>query len=167
MTMSTEPSNLQGQPAPPKGSSRAQSWGGEIGAVALFALSLIFIFGGLKLGLGSFFRLGTGAFPFISGSILAVLAIFVGLHEWRSKGLSHPPDWISFLAIVAAIAIFASTADRLGLVPAVFMSVIIASFPDRSLSLMGKAILGAIVSAACWVLFIRLLNLPFKAFVGM
>lgn len=143
------------------------SWGGEIGALALLVLSIVFIVGGLKLGLGSPFRLGTGAFPFVSGSILAVLAVFVGVHEWRSEGLSDPPDWISFLAIVAAIAMFASTADRLGLVPAAFMSVIIASFPDRSLPLVGKAILGAIVSVACWVLFIKLLNLPFKAFVGL
>ena len=167
MNMSTEPQNPQCQPDPMEGSKRAHSWGGEIGAFALFVLSLVFIVGGLKLGLGSPFRLGTGAFPFISGSILAVLSVFVGIHEWRRAGQGDAPDWISFLAIVAAIVVFASSADRFGLVPAAFLSVVIASFPDRSLPFGGKAILGATVSVACWVLFIRLLNLPFKAFVGI
>lgn len=165
--MSTEPQNLKRQSSLLRESNRAPSWGGEVGAAALFTLSIVFIIGGLELGLGSPFRLGTGAFPFISGSILAVLAVFVGIHEWRNEGLNAPPDWISFLAIIGAIAVFASTADRFGLVPAAFMSVVIASFPDRSLSFLGKATLGAIVSGVCWVLFIKLLNLPFKAFVEM
>ena len=143
------------------------SRGGVIGAVALLILSLIFVIGGLKLGLGSPFRLGTGAFPFASGAILAVLSIFVGLQELRNPTMEDAPDWTSFLAIAAAIAAFAASADRVGLVPAAFLAVVIASAPDRTLPIGGKVLLGGIVSISCWVLFIELLNLPFKAVVGL
>jgi len=142
-------------------------WGGEVGGAILFVVSIIFIIGGLQLGLGSPFRLGTGAFPFITGLILAGLSIAICVQELRSRqGLADRPDWISFLAIIAALAIFASTADRLGLVPGAFLTIVVACLPDRSLSLVGKATLGTIVALVSWVLFIELLNLPFKAFAG-
>jgi uncharacterized membrane protein YdcZ (DUF606 family) len=145
----------------------ALEWGGEIGGAILVVGSIIFMIGGLQLGLGSPFRLGTGAFPFITGLILFVLAAAICLQEWRGgDGLADQPDWINFCAIIAAIAVFAVTAERLGLVPAVFLTILVASSPDRSLSIKGKAILGGGVAAASWVLFIELLNLPFKPIVG-
>ena len=146
----------------------AMEWGGEIGGALLVIGSIIFMIGGVQLELGSPFRLGTGAFPFITGLILFVLAIAICIQEWRGgDGLADTPDWTSFAAIIAALAVFASTADRLGLVPAVFLTILVASSPDRSLSLVGKALLGSIVAVASWVLFIELLNLPFKAVVGI
>ncbi|MDH3659115.1 MAG: tripartite tricarboxylate transporter TctB family protein [Alphaproteobacteria bacterium] len=145
---------------------RALGWGGEIGGGLLLVLSIIFMVGGLDLGLGVPTRLGTGAFPFLTGAVLAVLALVICIEERRGDGLAEMPDWIAFLAITAALASFAVTADRLGLVPAAFLTVVVASLPDRSLPLIGKAILGGIVAAASWALFIGVLNLPFKAFAG-
>lgn len=147
--------------------SGALGWGGEIGGVILLVLSVIFMVGGWQLGLGVPTRLGTGAFPFISGLILAILAIAICIEERRGDGIAERPDWIALLAICAALAVFAVTADRIGLVPGAFLTVIVASFADNSLSIRGKAILGSIVSLACWGLFIELLNLPFKPFVGL
>lgn len=141
---------------------------GAIGGLLLIVTSIIFIIGGIQLGLGSPFRLGTGAFPFVTGILLACLSVAICITEIRSRNtLAQTPDWISFLAITAALAVFASTADHLGLVPATFLTVVVASLPDRDLSLLGKVILGSIIAAGCWLLFIRLLNLPLKAFVGV
>jgi len=144
----------------------ALEWGGEIGGAILLVVSVIFIVGGLQLGLGSPFRLGTGAFPFITGLILSILSIAICIQEWRGDGLEETPDWVGFLAIIGALAVFAATADRLGLVPGTFLTVVVASLPDRGLPPIGKAVLGGIVAAASWVLFVKLLNLPFKAFAG-
>lgn len=144
----------------------ALGWGGEIGGAILLVLSIVFMVGGWQLGLGVPTRLGTGAFPFISGAVLAILAIAICIEERRGDGLEETPDWVGFLAITGALAVFAATADRLGLVPGAFLTVVVASLPDRSLPLVGKAILGCIVALACWGLFIELLNLPFKPFVG-
>ncbi|MEO9650449.1 MAG: tripartite tricarboxylate transporter TctB family protein [Roseobacter sp.] len=128
---------------------------------------LVFVVGGLQLGLGSPFRLGTGAFPFLTGLLLFILAVPICLQDWRSEEERDGPDWVSFLAIGAALAVFAASADRLGLVPAVFFSIIVASAPDRTLPIIGKLILGTIVSLASWGLFVVALNLPLKAFAGV
>jgi hypothetical protein len=144
----------------------ALGWGGEIGGLILLVLSGIFVVGGWQLGLGVPTRLGTGAFPFITGLVLAVLAIVICIEERRGDGIAERPDWIAFAAICASLAVFAVTADRIGLVPGTFLTVIVASLPDRSLPMTGKAILGIVVALACWGLFIELLNLPFKAIVG-
>ncbi|ETX11181.1 hypothetical protein MUS1_12335 [Marinomonas ushuaiensis DSM 15871] len=142
-------------------------WFGATGGIILFIVSIIFIVGGIGLGLGSPFRLGTGAFPFITGMILGALSLAICFYELRGDGLASTPDWIGFCAICSALAVFALTAEKLGLVPAAFLTVFVASLPDRSLSLVGKIILGSCVGAVCWILFIELLNLPFKPFVGL
>lgn len=143
-------------------------WGGALGGLILLAISIIFITGGLQLGLGSPFRLGTGAFPFATGLILAVLAVAICIQEFRDgEGLVDTPDWVNFLAIIAALAVFALTADRFGLIPGVFLTILVASGPDRSLSFPGKAMLGVVVAIGSWLLFIKVLNLPFKAIVGL
>jgi hypothetical protein len=165
--METEDRNLEGPETPEAEEHSSLGWGGEIGGGILLVLSVIFMVGGWELGLGVPTRLGTGAFPFISGALLAILSIVICIEERRGDGIAETPDWIAFLAICAALAVFAVTAERIGLVPAAFLTVIVASLPDRSLSFRGKAILGSVVSLACWGLFIELLNLPFKPFVGL
>ncbi|MEP2471974.1 MAG: tripartite tricarboxylate transporter TctB family protein [Paracoccaceae bacterium] len=144
-----------------------RSVGSELGGLLLFVLSIIFIVGGWQLGLGVPTRLGTGAFPFLTGVTLAILAVFIVLADRRGTGLAEIPDWIALLAIASALAVFAIAVDRVGLVPGVFLTVIVASFPDRSLSFFGKAVLGACIALACWLVFIEGLNLPFKPFVGV
>ena len=144
----------------------ALGWGGEIGGALLLVLSVIFMVGGWRLGLGVPTRLGTGAFPFVTGAILALLAAVICIEERRGDGIAEMPDWIAFLAICGALAVFALTADRLGLVPGTFLTVVVASSPDRNLPFVGKVILGGIVALACWGLFIEVLNLPFKPFAG-
>jgi len=162
--MGTEDKNITPLEASEMDDNSALGWGGEIGGLILVGLSLIFMVGGWQLGLGVPTRLGTGAFPFITGAVLAILAAVICVEERRGDGIAETPDWIAFSAISAALAVFAVTADRIGLVPGTFLTVVVASLPDRSLPFLGKAILGSIVSLACWGLFIMALNLPFKPF---
>jgi hypothetical protein len=166
--MTTQPrKNVSVETPAPNKHGGGLGWGGEIGGLLLLGLSIIFMVGGWQLGLGVLTRLGTGAFPFVTGAVLAVLAVFICIAERRGDGLAELPDWIGLVAIAAALAVFASTVDRIGLVPGVFATVIVASLPDRSLSLVGKAVLGVVVALACWAIFIRVLNLPFKPFIGI
>ncbi|MDW3223603.1 MAG: tripartite tricarboxylate transporter TctB family protein [Paracoccaceae bacterium] len=141
-------------------------WQGLIAGGILCAGSMIFIVGGWQLGLGSPFRLGTGAFPFITGFILMILSLAIAVQDVRSEPAQEAADWISLTAIGAALAVFAGTADRLGLVPAVFLTILVASAPDRNLPIGGKVALGAAISLAAWAIFIQALNLPLNAFAG-
>ncbi len=140
---------------------------GALGGAGLLALSMVFIVGGFELGIGSLRRLGTGAFPVITGFTLAVLSLAIIAADLRDTSDAEPPDWISFAAIGAALAVFALTVGRIGLVPGVFLTTITASLPDPSLRLFGKLALGAGVSLVCWALFIGLIGLPFDAFMGL
>ncbi|SDD52136.1 tripartite tricarboxylate transporter TctB family protein [Ruegeria marina] len=164
--MAAEPERTDNQPGQAENSHSALGWGGEIGGLVLLALSVVFMVGGWQLGLGVPTRLGTGAFPFVTGAILAILSTVICIEERRGDGIAETPDWVELFAICAALAVFAVTADRLGLVPAVFLTVIVASMPDRTLPLLGKVVLGAVVALGCWAVFIELLNLPLKPFPG-
>jgi hypothetical protein len=164
--MQPEPKTPDPAAADPKDGHTPLGWGGEFGGVLLLILGIVFLVGGWQLGLGAPTRLGTGAFPFVTGAILVILAAVICVEERRGDAFAETPDWVAFLAICGALAVFAVTADRVGLVPAVFLTVVVASLPDRSLPFLGKAILGCILAMACWGLFIKVLNLPFKPFVG-
>ncbi|MDF2235142.1 tripartite tricarboxylate transporter TctB family protein [Albimonas sp. CAU 1670] len=146
---------------------RLRAHWGAAGALFLIGLAICFMVGGLELGLGVLFRPGTGAFPFFTGLILAGLCVAILVQDLADPGLAERPDWISFAAIAAALAVFAATADRLGLVPAAFLTTVVASVPDRSLPFPGKAALGAAVALGSWLLFIQALGLPFKAIAGI
>ncbi len=165
--MPTEPQNHPNQLSEHEEDIGGLGWGGEIGGILLFALSIIFMVGGWQLGLGVPTRLGTGAFPFATGAVLAVFSVLICIAERKGDGLAETPDWIGMGAIAIALAVFAVSVERVGLVPGVFATVIVASMPDRSLSFPGKAFLGIVVALLCWAVFIKLLNLPFKPFVGM
>jgi len=143
------------------------AWLGALGGAGLLVLSIVFIVGGFDLGVGTPRRLGTGAFPVITGFVLAVLSLAVITADLRDASDAERPDWISFAAIGAALAIFALTVGRIGLVPGVFLTTITASLPDPSLPFPGKLVLGALVALACWGLFIGLIGLPFDAFMGI
>lgn len=140
---------------------------GALGGGALFLLSLVFIVGGYELGTGSLRRLGTGAFPVITGVVLAVLSLAVMAADLRDTSDAERPDWISFAAIGGALAVFALTVGRIGLVPGVVLTTIVASLPDPSLPFRGKLALGVIVGLGCWGLFITVIGLPIAAFGGL
>jgi hypothetical protein len=103
----------------------------------------------------------------ITGVILAVLSLAVMAADLRDTSDAERPDWISFAAIGGALAVFALTVGRIGLVPGVFLTTITASLPDPSLPFVGKLALGALVGLGCWGLFIGLIGLPFSAFGGL
>lgn len=143
------------------------AWLGALGGLALLVLAIVFIVGGYELGFGSPRRLGTGAFPVITGFALAVLSLAVIAADVADKTDLEKPDWISFAAIGGALVVFALSVGRIGLVPGVFLTTVTASLPDPVLKFPGKMLLGIIVALGCWGLFIEVINLPFKPFMGL
>lgn len=141
-------------------------WMGALGGAGLFVLAMVFVLGGIDLGVGSARRLGTGAFPVLSGLALALLSLCIILGDLRDPPGQDRPDWVSFTAIGAALAVFALVAEPFGLVPAVFLATVTASLPDRSLHWAIKPVLGIGVALASWGLFIGLLDLPFQSIKG-
>ena len=165
MMNGSDPETIINQPVVDKYSGKA--FRGALGGVFLLVLSMIFIIGGLRLGLGVPTRLGTGAFPFMTGLLVFVLAAVIFVQETRGAGIALNPDWVAFFSVLTGVAAFAVCIDLFGLFPSAFFTVIIASMPDKKLKFSHKAVLGLFVACVCWVLFIKILNLPFRAFVGI
>lgn len=155
-----------GTPLNKDGVRRRPAWSNAVGGGVLLAVALIFVIGGIRIGLGSPIRLGAGAFPAITGLLLGALAIGVIFEALTEPFTSERPDWVSFVGISASLAVFSVVAPRFGLIPAVFLATITASLPDRSLPMPGKIVLALVMSAIGWGLFIELLDLPFKSFRG-
>lgn len=150
----------------PGGVLRRPSWSNAVGGVALLAVALIFVIGGVQIGLGSPIRLGAGAFPALTGLVLGGLALGIIVEALTEPFTPERPDWVSFVGISASLAVFSVVAPRFGLIPAVFLATITASLPDRSLAMPGKIVLALAMSAIGWGVFIELLDLPFKSFRG-
>lgn len=145
----------------------SHAWLGALGGLGLLGLSMVFVIGGFEMGVGTPRRLGTGAFSVLTGLTLAALSIAIIVLDLRDSSDTETPDWISFFAIGAALAVFATVSERLGLLPAVFLATVVASFPDPGLKFRGKLVLATIIALGCWGLFIGLLDLPFQAFKGL
>lgn len=165
-------SNLRGETskglaADPPRARRRLCWLGALGGGALCALAAVFVLGGVDLGVGSARRLGAGAFPFLSGLVLAVISLGVALADLRDWRPAERPDWVFFAAVGGALAVFALVVERFGLIPAVFLAAVTASLPDRSMPWAMKAVLGLVVALASWGLFIGLLDLPLQALKGV
>lgn len=144
-----------------------RAWLGALGGLGLLGLSMVFVIGGFEMDVGTPRRLGTGAFSVLTGLTLAALSIAIIIFDLRDSSDTEIPDWISFFAIGAALAVFATVSERFGLLPAVFLATVVASLPDPSLKFGAKLILATIIALGCWGLFIGLLDLPFQAFKGL
>ena len=143
--------------------------GGAVLAIAGLAFA---VYAGAELSLGSFRRMGPGMFPLILGITLAgfgMVQLLLGVAAWRSQSdqgeLALPRLPVRPLAMVLlAVIAFGLLIRVLGLVPAIFVTVILATFADRALSLIGAVVLATCLSVLCWLIFIVGLNLPIQAF---
>ncbi|WP_245945011.1 hypothetical protein [Pelagibacterium lacus] len=59
--------------------------------------------------------------------------------------------------------VFAITIDLFGLIPAIFITGVIAALGDTRTRLHEAAAIGAIMALGIWVVFVLLLNLPIDA----
>lgn len=133
-----------------------------------------FAIGSSEYSVGKAARMGPGYFPLVLGVVLAILGVLIALKSIR--GIEHPDGRIGTLAlkplccIIGANVLFglglagvaALGIPPMGLVLAVFMLVFTASLADAQFHWRSSLVLSAILSIGSYVLFVRLLHLPFK-----
>jgi hypothetical protein len=125
-------------------------------AAAAFALS--------KYSMGTISRMGPGMMPVSLGLILAFFGLAIFVPALSRRGPSIDPKFRSLTALSISIICFALMIDTLGLVPAVFSAVVIATLAEKLISLKSAVILGAALSLVTWAIFILGLGLPIAAF---
>lgn len=125
----------------------------------IFALGLICAIYGWKYGPGQLNDIGPGAFPLGLGvalMILSVLCMAEAGHEWPLSRKLSP------LAIyLPAIVIWALLIESAGLLLATLALIVVCSFVDDKLSVFKAIILGLVLAAVGYVVFILGFGLPF------
>lgn len=136
------------------------SWGmlGAVGAVA-FWLALGF-------GWGSGPRIGSAHLPLLLSGLLTAVAAWGLVDTWRRQIGGTAVQWRPLIAISAAVVFFAATVERLGLVPAVLVSMVIAYLGQSERDHARFVVFAAGFAALVWLIFAKGLGLPMRAFGG-
>jgi hypothetical protein len=143
------------------------------GAQDLCAGLLFVFFGALALYLaraypfGTAMRMGPGYFPTILGGILALLGAAILLKGLLVRGPAIGTfALVPLVLILSAVALFAVTVERFGILVAVALAVVVSALPSGQFRWGEVAALLVVMAALAVGLFTYGLGLPFKVFPG-
>jgi hypothetical protein len=137
-----------------------------IGGLAAIAVGGFAIWEGGSYPVGSARQMGPGYFPVSLGLLMLTLGAVLCLEGLRAPEPAEPADRRAFLAVIAGIAAFALLLGRLGLVPATFALVLVASAARPGSRPLATLLLAAAISGLALLLFRQLLGLPLPAWRG-
>ena len=136
------------------------------------ALGLIFVLIGMAFAIGSrsaeigtAFRMGPGYFPLLLSFVLMLLGAIIIAGSF--KGINEPfviVPWRGLLLVLAAPVAFGLTVRKLGLAPAIILTVILSVYASRrsKLRLVGAMAIG--LTLFCLAVFSYGLRLPLPLF---
>ncbi|MBQ0802182.1 MAG: tripartite tricarboxylate transporter TctB family protein [Sulfitobacter litoralis] len=138
------------------------------GPLIMLGAGLAFAFGAVAtLDLGSFRRMGPGAYPLLVGSLLAVLAVIGLVQNLRVPMKTDKADPIAVLGVVAGVAAFAFLAPLLGVLPATAIAVFATGSAIPGFRWPYRIVLSLGVAIGVWLIFVRGLGMPFVAIRGL
>ncbi len=112
--------------------------------------------------LGTAAKMGPGYFPTILGGLMALLGLLVMLPSFKGPKVSvNRIDLRMILMILAAVAVFALTLPKLGMIVAVFLLILIASMASHEFSLKATLISAVVLLVFSWLVFVKGLELQF------
>lgn len=129
------------------------------------AVAIAFAAGALNQDLGTPLEMGPGAFPLMLAIALGGVGLFVAL-----RGLRVPGTPIGRFAIrggilvIGAPIIFGLTVGGLGLVPSLFLALMMACYSSRSMTFVRAVVLSIGLTSFCVLVFSYGLGLPFPLF---
>jgi len=110
---------------------------------------------------GSALRMGPGFFPLVLGGILVLLGALIAVTGYVAANGSEigTIPWRALVLLLAALLFFGFTVRDLGLVPALFMSVLLAAFAGRRVRLVPAVVIAASLTALSVLIFVYALQL--------
>lgn len=132
---------------------------------------LFIVFGGgavlisSEYPMGTAGRMGPGYFPVVLGSMLVLIGLIALGRSFVLKG--EPVGRLvikEIILVLAAVCLFGFTVRGGGIIPAVFLLVLISSYASAKFRLIPMMIMAAGSAVFCWVAFVYLLGLPLQAF---
>jgi len=131
-------------------------------AGAVFAgFGLAFAITSTTYDIGTPLRMGPGFFPLVLGGILVVLGVSIAVKGVVAGegGDVGPVPWRALVLLVAAILFFGFTVRDLGLVPALFVTVLLAGLAGRSARVIPAVVIAVSLTALSVLIFVVLLQL--------
>ena len=126
------------------------------------AFGLAFAGIALTYDLGSALRMGPGYFPLLLGCLVVLLGLAIviegSVREDRIPLGTIP--WRGLLFLTAAILVFGFSVRRLGMAPALFLSVLLAAFSSERTSVLTAFALAVGLTVICVVIFVEGLGMP-------
>jgi hypothetical protein len=130
------------------------------GAVFI-AFGLAFAVTASTYEIGSALRMGPGFFPLVLGGILVVLGVLIAVTGYVAAdgGEIGTVPWRALVLLLTAIFFFGFTVRGLGLVPALFLSVLLAALAGRNARIVPSAVIAASLTALSVLVFVYALQL--------
>jgi hypothetical protein len=126
-----------------------------------FALGAAFALGARSLEIGSAFRMGPGYFPLLLSVILMLLGAIIIASSFASQNQPlGPVPWRGLVLVLAAPVVFGLSVRKLGLVPAIVLTVVLAVYASRRSRLWLAAAMAAGLTIFCLAVFSYGLGLP-------
>lgn len=134
------------------------------GVFVLFGL--YFLISTLRtLDVGSALRMGPGYFPMFLSGLLILVGLIIGVQGIRAQNVQvGPVAWRGIVFVAGAPVFFGATISRLGLIPCVFLTCMIAVFGSRGVSPVSSILISLVLTAFCVALFGYGLGLPIPQF---
>jgi len=140
----------------------------QIGPLIMLAAGLAFAFGAIaSLDLGSFRRMGSGAFPLLVGGLLSVLAAIGLVQNLRAPIETSKADPIAVLGVVGGVASFTFFTPLLGVFPATAIAIFATGSAIPGFRWQFRIALAFGVAVGVWLIFVRGLGMPFVAIMGL
>ena len=138
-----------------------------LGGLLLVAIGLYFLIGALQMPMGTPRRLGPGVYPALLAAVAIVMGAILTFQAIRRAGTVPQVYWRAAAGILAGILTFYFGFVYLGMIPATFGAMLVASYADHDVKLLRAVLLAAGTAVAVWLIFTVGLTLPLPAFQGL
>lgn len=136
--------------------------------IAIIAVGVfVALYASSQYEVGSAARMGPGYFPTLLGWIMAFIGLVIALLSFRrAMHVLQPPPFTPrpFLAVIAAVALFAFLIMRIGLIPTTMAMVVVTASGSNSFQLGRALMLGVSLSVIAWLIFSLGLQMTLPAF---
>lgn len=139
-------------------------WKELIGGFVLLGVGIWFLVRALRLDVGTATAMGPGYYPMLASGAVIFLSIALLIPAFLRDGDGLRISWRPFIGVVASILTFAVVMSYFGLLPAVFLGILVGAAADTRSKPMPAALLALGVSAVVYLIFIYALGLPMRAF---
>ncbi|MDO5371456.1 tripartite tricarboxylate transporter TctB family protein [Paracoccus sp. (in: a-proteobacteria)] len=140
--------------------------------IVFIVIAAAFAWAALDVRMGTLLRMGPGYFPLVLSGLLAALGALMLLRGARQPpapggarpGPSFRVAWRPLLLVCGSALFFALTLGGLGLPLTTFATILIAASASQQIRPVESVLTAAAFAAGSWIVFAKLLGLPFRMF---